>query len=282
MHKAPAWSRITKVIPAAGMTAAAPVPSFPDQCSAIQAFHPILRSARARSSKCLALISSCLMVQGVWHLLLRQHVMSLLRVGERQVPEEVVNVSLKALADQWYFLGIFTILLTHYVVIPITPTNCLEGAWAWARQAGSLVWRCTALIYLLKIQVFICNHILLIQHILHILHNLIYIDYIHPLTGHSDRMIILKSAAYYALTDEELEEILSCDNNQFSRLMWLVCSGLPAVSGSLSCQLRPRRCSSMTFFIQQLLIQTCRLILAWFSRSNFRQVCWLYIWICHI
>ena len=68
------------------------------------------------------------------------------------------------------------------------------------------------LTYLLKIQVFICNHILLIQRILHILHILIYIDYIPPLTGHSDRMIILKSAAYYALTDEELEEILSCDN----------------------------------------------------------------------
>jgi hypothetical protein len=39
-----------------------------------------------------------------------------------------------------------------------------------------------------------------------------YIDYIRPLTGHSDRMIILKSAAYYGLTDEQLEEILSCDN----------------------------------------------------------------------
>jgi hypothetical protein len=50
---------------------------------------------------------------------------------------------------------------------------------------------------------------MLIQRILHILD--IYIDYIPPLTGHSDRMIIFKSA-YYALTNEELEEILSCNN----------------------------------------------------------------------
>jgi hypothetical protein len=47
----------------------------------------------------------------VWHLLLRQHSMSLLHGGERQVPEEVVDVSLKALANQWYFLGVFTVLL---------------------------------------------------------------------------------------------------------------------------------------------------------------------------
>jgi hypothetical protein len=40
---------------------------------------------------------------------------------------------------------------------------------------------------------------------------------IHPLAGHSDRMIILKSAAYYALIDEELEEILSCDNEPVLR-----------------------------------------------------------------
>jgi len=46
----------------------------------------------------------------------------------------------------------------------------------------------------------------------HIQNITIYIDYIPPLTGHSDRIIVLKSAAYYALIDEELEEILSCDN----------------------------------------------------------------------
>ena len=91
---------------------------------------------------------------------------------------------------------------------------------------------------------------------------MIYIDFIHPLTGHSDCMIILKSAAYFALTNEELEEILSSDNEPVLRLMWLVCSWRPAVSGSLSCQLRPRQCSRMTFFILQLLIQSCRLILA--------------------
>ena len=64
---------------------------------------------------------------------------------------------------------------------------------------------------------FFCKHILLIQYILHILHISIYTVYIHPLAGHSDRMIILKSAAYYALIDEELEEILSCDNEPVLR-----------------------------------------------------------------
>jgi hypothetical protein len=59
--------------------------------------------------------------------------------------------------------------------------------------------------------------ILLIQHILHTLHISIYIVYIHPLAGHSDRMIIFKSAAYYALIDDELEEILSCDNEPVFR-----------------------------------------------------------------
>ena len=55
------------------------------------------------------------------------------------------------------------------------------------------------------------NHILHIQHIVHIQNITIYIDYIPPLTGHSDCVTVLKSAAYYALIDEELE-ILSCDN----------------------------------------------------------------------
>ena len=33
-----------------------------------------------------------------------------------------------------------------------------------------------------------------------------------PLAGHSDRLNIFKSAAFYALSDEELEEIVSCKN----------------------------------------------------------------------
>ena len=57
--------------------------------------------------------------------------------------------------------------------------------------------------------------------------------------------------------------------SQFSELMSVVCSGRPAVSGSLSCQLRPGRYFRMTFFIQQLSIQSCRLILAWVSKSAF-------------
>ena len=63
MHRAPAYSRYTEMIPASGMTAAAPAPSLPDPCSAIQAFHPFLRSSGARSSKCSSLISSRLRFQ---------------------------------------------------------------------------------------------------------------------------------------------------------------------------------------------------------------------------
>jgi hypothetical protein len=53
-------------------------------------------------------------------------------------------------------------------------------------------------------------HILHVKHILHILHISIYTYYIFPLAGHKDCIIIFKSAAYCALTDEELEEILTC------------------------------------------------------------------------
>ncbi len=41
---------------------------------------------------------------------------------------------------------------------------------------------------------------------------MVYIKNIFPFAGYSDSMVILKSAAYYALSDEELEEILSCNN----------------------------------------------------------------------
>ena len=44
-------------------------------------------------------------------------------------------------------------------------------------------------------------------------------DFSFPFAGHSDRMIIFKSSAYYALSDEDLEEIfkLSCDNEPVLR-----------------------------------------------------------------
>ncbi len=32
------------------------------------------------------------------------------------------------------------------------------------------------------------------------------------ITGHAERMAILKSDAWYALTDEELDEIVSCND----------------------------------------------------------------------
>jgi hypothetical protein len=41
---------------------------------------------------------------------------------------------------------------------------------------------------------------------------MIHIPYIFPLAGHSDRLSIFKSAAIYALSNEELEEILSCES----------------------------------------------------------------------
>ena len=61
------------------------------------------------------------------------------------------------------------------------------------------------------------------MHIMHIMHihyfdtYYAYHDFSLPVAGHNDRMIIFKSAAYYALSDEDLEEILSCDNEPVIR-----------------------------------------------------------------
>ena len=44
-----------------------------------------------------------------------------------------------------------------------------------------------------------------------------YHDFSFPFAGHNDRMVIFKSAAYYTLSDEDLEEILSCDNEPVLR-----------------------------------------------------------------
>ncbi len=57
-------------------------------------------------------------------------------------------------------------------------------------------------------------HIMYIEHILYhdILLTMIYTYYIFPFAGHSDHLTIFKSAVYYALSDEELKEILSCDS----------------------------------------------------------------------
>ena len=41
--------------------------------------------------------------------------------------------------------------------------------------------------------------------------------FLFPFAGHSDRMIIFKSAAYYALSDDDLDEIMSCDNEPVLR-----------------------------------------------------------------
>ena len=65
LHRTPAhFSRYTEAIPAAGTgSAVAPPPSYPEACSAIQAFHPFMRSSGARANKRSALISSRLMTQ---------------------------------------------------------------------------------------------------------------------------------------------------------------------------------------------------------------------------
>ena len=60
-------------------------------------------------------------------------------------------------------------------------------------------------------------HILYIKYILHISYSAYFAHYnsyslYFPLAGHSDRLNIFKSAAFYALSDEELEEIVSCKN----------------------------------------------------------------------
>ncbi len=39
---------------------------------------------------------------------------------------------------------------------------------------------------------------------------MLFILHISPSAGYSDRLLIFESAAHYALSDEELEEIMSC------------------------------------------------------------------------
>ena len=81
------------------------------------------------------------------------------------------------------------------------------------------MWLCMGLTYLLKIQV---SDSIFIYH-MHIMHihyfctYYAYHDFSFPVAGHSDRKVVFKSAAYYALSDEDLEEILSCDNEPVLR-----------------------------------------------------------------
>ena len=42
-------------------------------------------------------------------------------------------------------------------------------------------------------------------------------DFSFPFAGHNDHMVIFKSAAYSDLSDEDLEEILSCYNEPVLR-----------------------------------------------------------------
>ena len=83
------------------------------------------------------------------------------------------------------------------------------------------MWLCMGLTYLLKMQVSDSKFIYY-MHIMHINYFCTYYAYHEfslPFAGHSDRMIIFKSAAYssYALSDEDLEKILSCDNEPVLR-----------------------------------------------------------------
>ena len=87
---------------------------------------------------------------------------------------------------------------------------------------GLLVWLCTGLTYLLKIQVS-DSIFIYYMHIMHIHYFCTYYayyayhDFSFPFAGHNDCMVIFKSAAYYALSDEDLEEILSCNNEPVLR-----------------------------------------------------------------
>ena len=94
------------------------------------------------------------------------------------------------------------------------------------------MWLCTGLTYLLKKQVsdskFIeCMHIM---HINYFCSYYAYHEFSCPFAGHSDRMIIFKSAAYYALSDDDLDEIMSCDNEPVLRAYML---GLFRAAGRL-------------------------------------------------
>ena len=71
------------------------------------------------------------------------------------------------------------------------------------------------------------------MHIMHIHYFCTYYayhDFSFPFAGHSDRMNIYKSAAYYALSDEGLATM-----NLFSGHIFSVFSVLPAVFGSMAC-----------------------------------------------
>ena len=81
------------------------------------------------------------------------------------------------------------------------------------------MWLCTGLTYLLKMQVsdseFIdCMHIM---HINCFCTCYAYHEFSFSFAGHTDRWIIFKSAAYYALSDEDLDEIMACDNEAVLR-----------------------------------------------------------------
>ena len=56
-------------------------------------------------------------------------------------------------------------------------------------------------------------HIHYFLHIMHIMHIMTFLFF----AGHKDCMVIFKSAAYYDLSDEDLEEILSCYNEPVLR-----------------------------------------------------------------
>ena len=94
------------------------------------------------------------------------------------------------------------------------------------------MWLCSGLTYLLKMQVSDSKFIYY-MHIMHIDYFCTYYachEFSFPFAGHSDRMIIFKSAAYYALSDDDLDEIMSCDNEPVLRAYML---GLFRAAGRL-------------------------------------------------
>ena len=93
-------------------------------------------------------------------------------------------------------------------------SHCLAEAWPLDKPVGLLVWLCTGLTYLLKIQVSDSKFIyhMHIMYINYFCTYYAYHDFSFPFAGHSDSMVVFKSSAYYALSHREcaLIELVLC------------------------------------------------------------------------
>ncbi len=90
---------------------------------------------------------------------------------------------------------------------------CISFAYYFTYYFAYFAFSIKCILCILKDQVLICIfNIFCILTIFSIFCMWCYNEYIFPSAGHSDRLMILKSAAFYALSDEDLEDILSCEN----------------------------------------------------------------------